>query len=159
MKELATYLNDHMAGSVAAIELLDDLIKVYENQPLEKFFRDLLSDIRSDQEVLRKIAQRFKADESAVRKAGAWIAEKFGRVKLKAAGQKVGELGLTQALEILVLGITGKQLLWRALAATFASSPLLKGIDLGQLEERAIEQIDRVEAKRLEAARAAFLKS
>jgi hypothetical protein len=31
-------------------------------------------------------------------------------------------------------------------------------VDLSQLEERAINQIDRVEAKRLEAAREAFLR-
>jgi len=159
MKELATYLNDHLAGSVSAIELLDHLIKTHEGKPLAKFFTDLRNDVSADQEVLRKILKRFNANESAVRKAGAWLAEKFGRVKIEAAGDKVGELGLVQALEILVLGITGKQLLWRVLSATFGSSPLLNGVNLGQLEERAIEQIERVETKRLEAARQAFLKS
>jgi hypothetical protein len=108
--------------------------------------------------VLKKLIQRFNSKESAVRKAGAWIVEKFARVKLKTAGEKLSEMGLVQALEVLVLGITGKQLLWRALSAALADSPLLKGIDLAKLEERAIDQIERVEAKRLEAARAAFLK-
>ncbi len=78
---------------------------------------------------------------------------------MQASGVKVGELGSVQALEVLVLGITGKQLLWRSPSATIGNSPLLKGIDLEQLEERAIEQIERVEAKRLEAAREAFLRS
>jgi len=34
MKELAIYLKDHLAGSVAAIELLDHLIKTHEGTPL-----------------------------------------------------------------------------------------------------------------------------
>ena len=156
-EQLATYLNDHMAGSVAALELLDHLIKAYEGKPLEKFFRDLRDDVSADQEVLRKLLRRF-AKESIVRKAGAWIAEKISRVKLKTAGEKVGEMGLVQALEVLVLGITGKQLLWRALNASLGSSPLLRGADLSRLEERAIEQIERVEAKRLEAAHESFLR-
>ena len=158
MKQLASYLNDHLAGSVAALELLEHLINAHENKPLAKFFKDLRDDIGTDQEVLRKLLRKFKAKESAVRKAGGWIAEKFSRVKIQGAGEKVGELGLVQALEALVLGITGKQLLWRALSASLGSSPLLKGVDLGGLEERAIEQIERVEAKRIEAAREAFLR-
>ena len=159
VKELAVYLNDHLAGSVAAIELLDHLIKTHEGQPLAKFFADLRNDVTADQEVLRKLLKKFKAGESPIRKAGTWLAEKFSRVKMQASGEKVGELGLVQALEVLVLGITGKQLLWRSLSATIGNSPLLIEMDLEQLEERAIEQIERVEAKRLEAAREAFLRS
>ena len=153
--DLSTYLNDHLAGSVAAIELLDHLIKVHEGKPLEQFFKELRRDINADQEVLRKLVQRF-AKESAIRKAGAWLVEKFSRVRIQIAGEKPGEMGLLQALEVLVLGITGKQLLWRALSAALANSPLLRGVDLQQLEERAIAQIERVEAKRLETAREAL---
>ena len=156
--DLSTYLNDHMAGSVAALELLDHLIKTYEGKSLEKFFKDVRNDVSSDQEVLRKLLQRF-TKESAIRKAGAWIAEKFTRAKIKAAGEKDGEMGLLQALEVLVLGITGKQLLWRALNASLGSSPLSRGADLNRLEERAIEQIERIEGKRLELAREAFLRA
>jgi hypothetical protein len=158
MKQLATYLNDHVAGAVAAVELLDHLVEAHQGRPLENFFRELRGDIVADLEVLRKILQRF-SKESALRKAGAWLAEKFNRTKVKMSGEKRGELGLVTALEILVLGITGKQLLWRALNASLGSSPLLRGADLGKLEERAIDQLERVEARRLEAAREVFLKA
>jgi hypothetical protein len=158
MKELASYLNDHLAGSVAANELLDHLIQTHKDKPLAKFFQDLRNDITADQDVLRKLLRKFKAKESAIHKAGGWIAEKFSRAKIQVAGEKIGEIGLVQALEALVLGITGKQLLWRALSSSLGNSPLLKGVDLGALEERAIEQIERVEAKRLEAARETFLR-
>src|ERR1700731_4529834 len=130
MKHLVSYLNDHLAGSVSAIELLDHLIVAHEGEPLEKFFRDLRDDINADQDVLKKIVQRFNARQSAIRKAGAWMVEKIARVKIKSTGTKFGDLGLVQALEVLVLGITGKQLLWRALNAAIGSSPLLRGVDL-----------------------------
>jgi hypothetical protein len=159
VKHLISYLNDHLAGSVSALELLDHLTKAHEGDALEKFFRDLRVDISADQDVLKKIVQRFKARESAVRKAGAWLAEKVGRVKIKASGVKFGQLGLVEALEVLILGITGKQLLWRALNASIGNSPLLRGVDLAQLEERAIEQIERVETHRLEAAREVLLRA
>jgi hypothetical protein len=157
MNQLATYLNDHLAGSVAAVELLEHLIKTHEGSPLAEFFQRLRADVVADQEILRKLVKRFKADEGPIRKAGAWLVEKFSRARIRVSGEKAGELGLMQALEVLVLGVTGKQLLWRSLSATFSNSPLLKGINLDELEQRAIEQIERVEAKRLEAAREVFL--
>jgi len=55
---------------------------------------------------------------------------------------------------VLALGIRGKQLLWRALAAS--DWPALQDVDLVRLEQRAIEQQKRVEEKRLVAAREAF---
>jgi hypothetical protein len=87
------------------------------------------------------------------------MAQKFSQVKIRLSGEKRGELGLVEALEILVLGITGKQLLWRALSASLGDSPLLRGIDLSRLEERAIDQLERVESRRLEAARQAFFQA
>src|ERR1700682_506240 len=109
MKELATYLNDHLAGSVAAIELLDHLIEQQTGQRLEKFLVDLRDEISADQEKLRDLIRKLGGEESVVHKAGAWMIEKLGRVKIGAAGDKGGELGLLQALEGLAMGITGKR--------------------------------------------------
>jgi hypothetical protein len=52
------------------------------------------------------------------------------------------------------MGITGKKLLWRALGAV--DIPQLQGINFTQLEQRAHEQIERVETERLRAVRDAL---
>jgi hypothetical protein len=52
------------------------------------------------------------------------------------------------------MGITGKKLLWRALAA--ADLPRTGNIDFVKMEQRAEEQIARVEIERIHAAREAF---
>ncbi len=157
MKELAGYLRDHLAGATAAVEFLEHLQEEHKGSELGGFFATLHREVTSDRETLRLLLRRFSR-ESSMRNAAAWLAEKFNRAKIKLAGDKPGELGLVEALEILVLGITGKQLLWRALAASLGESPLLKGFNLAELEQRAIDQLERVEAHRLEAARAAFLR-
>ena len=41
MEELSDYLNDHLAGSVGALELLDRLVETCQGKPLERFFQDL----------------------------------------------------------------------------------------------------------------------
>lgn len=158
MKELTNYLNDHLAGSIGALELLDRLIDTYRDKALEHFFRNLRDDIRLDQEQLKELMQRLGAEESAVRKAGAWVAEKLSRAKIGLSEDADGEVGLLLALEALVLGITGKRSLWRALQSASRTVPQLARLDYAGLENRAIEQCERVEAKRLEAARTAFQK-
>jgi hypothetical protein len=157
MTELNNYLNDHLAGSVGALELLDRLIDFYREKPLEHFFRNLRDEIQHDQEQLKDLIQKLGAEESAVRKAGAWMAEKLSRAKIGLSESAEGEIGLLLALEALVLGITGKRSLWRALQAASRSVPQLARLDYAGLEKRAIEQCERVEAKRLETARTAFL--
>src|SRR4051812_24382154 len=72
MEDLFDYLNDHVAGAVAALELLDRLIEAYEGKPQERFFRDLRADIHQDQEQLKELIEKLGAEESTVRKAGAW---------------------------------------------------------------------------------------
>jgi hypothetical protein len=156
MEELTSYLNDHLAGSVGALELLDRLTDTYREKPLEHFFRNLRDDIHADQEQLKELIQKLGAEESAVRKAGAWIVEKLSRAKIELSESAEGETGLFLALEALVLGITGKRSLWRALQAASKTMPQLARLDYAGLEKRAIEQCERVEARRLETARMAF---
>jgi hypothetical protein len=150
--DLGTYLQDHYAGSVAAVELLDHLISTFAGEPFEIFFSELRTDIIADQNELSDLMRALGVQESGVRNAGAWMVVKFSQIKLGLAGEKQGGLGLLQALEALVLGITGKHLLWRGLAGAMESSAQLPPIDFARLERRALEQRDRVEAKRLEAA-------
>jgi hypothetical protein len=157
MDDLFDYLNDHVAGSVAALELLDRLIEVHEHKPLERFFRDLRADIHQDQEQLKELIEKLGAAESPVRKAGAWIAEKLSRPKIDLDDGK--EFGLFLALETLILGITGKRSLWRALHAASRTVPELARVDYSGLEKRAIDQCERVEARRLEIARTVFKKA
>jgi len=152
-ERLHTYLNDHLAGSVAAIELLDDLIEHHSQDRFGKFFSDLRDEIHADQEKLRDLIGKVGGRESALRKAAGWVSEKFGRVKIRGADDSAE---LLQVLEGLALGITGKKLLWRSLAMVASNFPALQGTDFGEFEERARAQFERVETLRVEVARETF---
>jgi hypothetical protein len=152
-ENLAAYLNDHLAGSVAALELLDYLVKTSSGGAHEAFFRSLRDDVTADQEVLRGLLEKFSAPESVTRKAGAWLMEKAARVKLRMDGSAGSAMERMEALEALLLGITGKRALWLALAGSLGRSD---DFGFGNLTRRAEEQIERVEAERIEAAREAI---
>jgi hypothetical protein len=154
MKELDSYLNDHLAGSVSALELLEHWAHLHESRPLGLFFSDMETEIRTDQNTLRDVMHSFGIEESNVRKAGAWVAEKAGRARLMIAGEEQGTLGLVLTLEGLLMGVTGKRLMWRALEA--AKLPQLKSYDFKELRRRAEEQIERIEAERIRAVERAF---
>jgi hypothetical protein len=62
-------------------------------------------------------------------------------------------LARLELLETLAMGIHGKRAVWRALRVVAPKHPALSGLDLDLLERRAVEQLDRVEEWRLEAAR------
>jgi hypothetical protein len=153
---LTTYLNDHLAGSVAAIGLAEHLAEISRGSEREKFFIMIRSEIEEDQEVLKRLLRDLGAKESKARKAAAWVTEKMGQAKLKLDDPGTGPLRLLEALETLALGIQGKLALWRALTIATEQVPDLRKMDLAQLERRAREQHERVEAQRLQVARTAF---
>lgn len=156
-EHLATYLNDHLSGSIAANELLEHLESAYAGKGLELFFAELRKDIEADRKELERLMERLEIAQSRPRKAGAWIAGKFAELKMRLDDSARGPLKLLESLEAVELGINGKLALWRALIAAVEIAPALRGVlDYQRLAGRATEQIERVELRRLEAAKAAF---
>jgi hypothetical protein len=154
MKDLDSYLNDHLAGSVSALELIAHWVKVHKGEPLGSFFAETEREIKADQDTLREVMRTLGVEESKMRQAGAWVAEKVGRARLIIAGDEPGSLGLVLTLEGLIMGVTGKKLLWRALAT--AKLPPLNTYNFEQLQRRAEQQVERIEAERVSAIREAF---
>jgi hypothetical protein len=153
---LVGYLNDHLAASVAAIELVEHLAEISKGTEQERFFVTLRAEIDDDQKVVKQLLRDLGGKESKARKAVAWLTEKVGQAKLKLDDPGTGQLRLLEALEALALGIQGKLALWRALAVAADRVPRLRPLDLPRLESRAREQHDRVEIQRLRVARSAF---
>ena len=151
---LATYVHDHLAGAVVAINLLETMREQYAGEPLGRFAAELLVEVEADQAVLQGLAGRVGAEPSLLKEAVGWLGEKASRLKLGRRG--AGEFGTFEALEALALGILGKLGLWRALGLVAATDGRLHGVDFEQLAARAQAQHARVEAHRLEMARTAL---
>jgi hypothetical protein len=146
-----------MAGSVAAMELLEHLGAIYPGTEMARFFATLRTEIAADRRELRELMNGLQILDKRPRKAAAWIAGKFTELKLRLDDGARGPLFLLESLDAVGLGIQGKLALWRALNAAAAVNPALHGIiDYQRLENRAKEQCEAVEILRLEAARAAL---
>lgn len=153
--DLGTYLNDHMAGSMAAVALLEHAIEENSGSPWATQLRELLGGVRQDQDELRGLMDRMGFGQSGLKKAGGWLAGKIGQAKLRDTGTPDG-LGRLEMLETLAMGILGKLALWRVLQRIARKNPVLLELDLARLARRAQEQHELVEAWRLEAAEQAL---
>ena len=154
MKELDSYLNDHLAGSISALELIDHWVNAHKGEPLGRFFAQIEKEIKEDQDTLRDVMRTLGVEESKLRKAGAWATEKVGRARMILAGDEPDSLGLVLTLEGLIMGVTGKKLLWASLGA--AKLAPLDSYNFERLQRRAEQQVEQIEAERISAIRQAF---
>lgn len=153
---LGVYLNDHLAGSVIALELLEQLQAESPDNPDAAALATLHGEISADRRTLEDLVRQLEIDISQPRQALAWVTEKLGQVKLRIDDPAHGALRRLEALETVAIGITGKEGLWRALAAAAPPSGPLAQPDYSTLQRRAADQFEVVERLRLDAARDAF---
>jgi hypothetical protein len=159
-ERLETYLNDHLAGSLAGIRLARRCLSREQGtgSESERFLATLVADIDADRVVLEQVMERVGARHNELKKGGALVVETLARVRhsMPLIGLGSEEVGAFEELELLSLGIEGKRLLWSALR--ILTDERLTSIDLANLEERARRQRDGLEKLRAAAALNAFSK-
>lgn len=149
---LATYLMDHLAGSVAALELVERLGTVHAATPLGKTVNGLLTELQGEQAIVRELLASLDATESTLANSVAWLGEKFSRLKIGPGTDDASGLMLFEALELLSVGFWGRRSLWRALAHLEQHMPGTTAIDCGAMASRAEAQLEALERLRLDAA-------
>jgi hypothetical protein len=153
LNHASSYLNDHLAGSSGALELLEHLESLHKDGPLGALAAQLRSEIGEEREKLEALVKHLGITQSVPRKVAGWLAEKAAQVKLKLDDLGDESLRTLEILEALSLGIEGKRLLSRSLAAGAESTPSLRTFDFDWLARRSESQRARVEEHRLAAAR------
>ena len=156
-KLLATYLNDHLAGATAGLELAKRTASSNKDTEFGDVLARVAREIDEDRETLRALMRELDVAEDSLKKTAAWTAEKLGR--LKPNGRLVGYSPLSRMIEFegLALGITGKKGLWKALQQSpVAADARAAAFDFEALAARADRQAGEVEELRLRAAAIAF---
>lgn len=144
MRYLAIYLNDHLAGATGGVELARRVSASNREhntfgQPLDRICKE----IEEDRATLKQVIDRLGFSQSRVKPAGAWVAEKLGRLKLNGRLRGYSPLSRVLELEGLLIGITGKMALWETLADLGGVERL--EIDFAQMSARAAEQRSAVD--------------
>jgi hypothetical protein len=151
---LAIYLHDHLAGATGGVELARRARAGNRSGKMGEALEGICAEIEADRATLERVMEQLEVKRNTAKVAGAWAAEKLGRLKLNGRLTGYSPLSRLVELEMLHLGITGKIQLWQALAETQGAR--LAQFDLPGLVERAESQRAAVERLRLDAAREAF---
>jgi hypothetical protein len=153
-KYLAIYLNDHLTGSMLGVNLAERIVEENEENEYGRGMEPIVESIADDRQTLREVMDRLDVRKRRIRVAGARVGELATR--LKPNGKLVGYSPLSRVMELegLVMGITGKLELWRALGQL--GEPRLREFDFEELARSAQAQRGKVEDLRLRAAREAF---
>lgn len=148
---LGIYLNDHLAGATAGVELARRLRASNADDPeFGPPLSSLCDEIEADRESLVEAMARLGVGRSKLKPLLATVGERMGRLKLNGQVRGYSPLSRLIELEVLQLGVAGKRRLWRALDQTHAAE--LSALAPGALAERATQQLRKVEALHLKAA-------
>ncbi|MEU6156452.1 SRPBCC family protein [Actinosynnema sp. NPDC047251] len=141
---LGVYLNDHLAGASANVELARRVARTHPG------LRGLAREVAEDRTALLRIMKERGVPVSRHKVAAGRLGELVGRLKLNGSLVTRSPLSDLVELEAMRLGIEAKAALWRALRTL----PDTDTYD--RLLERAESQARRVEALRLDAAAGAL---
>lgn len=155
-KLLGIYLNDHLAGSTAGIELVKRACSQNQGTDYGRFLAELTKEIDEDRAAFVEIMDRLGIRRDPAKVAGGWVLEKMGRLKLNGQLRGYSPLSRVVELEGLALGVTGKLAGWKALRLLADGEPALDAAALERLIERAERQQRGLEEHRLLATREAF---
>jgi len=153
---LSTYLQDHRAGAEMGRDLAERLRDENAGTPYEEFLTQLAQEIDEDVATLEKFMDRFDTDASALKTAGAKVAEKLGRLKPNEHLTSYSPLSRVHELEALRGGVQGKQALWDALYEISADDERLASAELEGLIAKAERQLSGLRVHHRMASREAF---
>ncbi len=118
--------------------------------------QQLATDVEADRTVLEDLVGRLGFEQQTVKQAAAWTAEKASRLRLARVSAGSDALSLLLSMETLSMGVDGKRNLWQSLQEIAVDVPVLAGLDLATLVERADSQHAVLEDCRRTAAPAAL---
>ncbi|MFJ4775709.1 hypothetical protein [Streptomyces sp. NPDC088762] len=149
---LGIYLNDHLAGAYAGVELLKRAAKSHRGSPIGHQLERLAREAGEDRESLKEIMRTLDVPERRSRAALGRLAEKAGRLKLNGHLFSRSPLSDVLEMEALRLGVQGKRSGWLTLRALAETDDRIDTARLARLLERAEEQAETLEELRTRCA-------
>jgi hypothetical protein len=152
---LRIYLNDHLAGAALGIGVARRLHESNKDDTaMAKPLARVCAEIEADRGTLEGLMRHLGVRRGSVKPALASAGEKLGRLKPNGRLSGYSPLSRLLELEFLLIGITGKMQLWKALERGLGES--LEEFDFERLAERAARQREVVDELHRDAAERAL---
>ncbi|WP_224247936.1 hypothetical protein [Hyalangium gracile] len=156
VKLLGIYLNDHLSGARAGIDLARRAARENQGNPLGDFLATLSAELEQDRALVEQVLRTLKVPRDTLKQSVAWVGEKVARLKLNGRLVRYSPLSRFEELEALFLGTQGRRAMWRMLRRLARTERQLAGFDFEVLVARTEMQLRNLERWRLQAADTAF---
>ena len=153
---LRIYMSDQLALGVVWRELARRALGAGEGTPDADVLRPVADAIAEDVATFAQMMRRLGFSTRTPKVAVAILAERAGRLKLNGRIVRRSPLSRFQELDVLVMGIEGKVLLWQNLRDGAGLDSRLPDVDFDRLVERARQQRAQLEPLHAHAAREAL---
>lgn len=149
---LRIYLNDHLMGAAAGLELFRRAAAAHRGTPTGDELERLTVEVEQDRAALVAMAERLRVPVRRYKLVAGWAAEKAGR--LKPNGHLLTRAPLSDLVELegLRVGVQAKEAGWLSLRAVADRYPALDAEELDRLAERARAQAAALERLRTPCA-------
>jgi hypothetical protein len=149
---LGIYLNDHLAGATAGLELARRVAGTGQVPAPAAELRQLAQEVAEDRDSLLRIMGTLGLPVRSYKVWAAWAGEKAGRLKPNGRLTTRSPLSNLEELELLRLGVEGKAAGWRTLRTLADRDSRLEAGQLDELISRARRQAGFLEESRIRAA-------
>jgi hypothetical protein len=149
---LGIYLNDHLAGATAGLELARRVAGARQVPATGPDLQRFADDVAEDRAALLRIMGALGVPVRGYKVWAAWAGEKAGRLKFNGHLTTRSPLSNLEELELLRLGVEGKAAGWRTLRELAGRDARLDAGELDELISRAHSQSEFLEEARVRAA-------
>ncbi|WP_233358721.1 hypothetical protein [Thermomonospora amylolytica] len=146
---LGIYLNDHLAGATAGVELARRLARAHQGTPAGPELARLAAEIAEDRRALQAMMESLGVRVRRWMMLAGWLGEKAGRLKPNGRLLSRSPLSSVIELEVMRLGVEGKLAAWRLLRTVADHDRRLDNARLDRLAERAERQSRLLEELRV----------
>lgn len=138
---LGTYLNDHLAGSVAGAERFARLAAALAHSPVGPAVERIAGEVAEERDELRSIIESLDLrPQNRVKQAGAWVGEHVARLKASRRSLRRRRTDALLEVELLRSALVGKLGVWQVLE-DLGDGPGIERSRMAELRARTLEQV------------------
>lgn len=141
LADLGTYLNDHLAGSVAGAERFARLAATLESTSVGPAVSRIAAEVAEERDELRSIIESLRlSPQNRAKQASAWLGEHVARLKASRRSIRRRRTDAMLEVELLRSALVGKLGVWQVLEDLDGGL----GIDvtrMADLRARTLEQV------------------
>ena len=152
---LSSYLSDHLLGSAGGASIARRCLAHSRGSEVGDYLERFLEEVDVERGQLRTAIDRIGAPTGLAKRVAGLVGAWAG-VARELAPSAYSELDRMRDLELLCVGVRGKQLLWEALERVVADDDRLDHLELDRLRDMARDQAATLQRLRRKAIRPAF---